>query len=339
MARSKSERLHKLLILTADKDSIRLRFKVGDRVLALHGGENQKGTVVALFFTQESFPPDRCAPYQIRLDRDAKLIYAAVDCDAAVWLQSGDNARATAMAMALHPRLGQASPARFLSSDLTGHIIDMMRALNTNWLVCIMVRSGLYIDRIRLCGTTADDTLCGQLGGVAQERFVLQPGEYITKVTGRAGDALDCIQFHTSCGRSSRRYGNESGGTAFAETAPAGQCLVGLRMSESPHGYLEGEQFRGKSAIWGAAPSVSMAALAAAHLERKYDDVCAHATTAQEEDDEDALEGEYDDEEGYDFCEGYDSYDEYGEEFSDSYDEYRDDYDPFGNYMHGGHPW
>ena len=58
---------------------IKLRFKVGDRVLAANCGEWKVGTVVELFFKQESFPNGRCAAYLIRLEESNNLIFAPTD--------------------------------------------------------------------------------------------------------------------------------------------------------------------------------------------------------------------------------------------------------------------
>ena len=58
--------LPSLLSLTA-KSSTTLRFQVGDKVLA-NCGEWLAGTVIALWYTQEGFPPDTCAPYKVQLD-------------------------------------------------------------------------------------------------------------------------------------------------------------------------------------------------------------------------------------------------------------------------------
>eukprot|EP00966_Prymnesium_polylepis_P092163 2133800-Prymnesium_polylepis.1 len=67
----------------ADKDSIQLRFKVGDRVLA-NCGEWKAGTIVKLFYQQKSFKEGMCAPYQVRLDERDRLIFAPVDEDKVV---------------------------------------------------------------------------------------------------------------------------------------------------------------------------------------------------------------------------------------------------------------
>ena len=61
-----------------DKDSIQLRFKLGDRVEA-NCGEWKVGTIVKLFYTQKSFKEGMCAPYQIRLDERERLIFAPND--------------------------------------------------------------------------------------------------------------------------------------------------------------------------------------------------------------------------------------------------------------------
>lgn len=67
----------------ADKDRITLRFVVGDRVQA-NCGKWKVGTIVKLFYTQRSFRPGMCVPYQIRLDEDERLIFAHTDDDKVV---------------------------------------------------------------------------------------------------------------------------------------------------------------------------------------------------------------------------------------------------------------
>ena len=70
------------LLDTKDRDSITLRFAVGDRVLCLCGTW-QAGTVVKHFLVQKRFPPGKCAPYQVKLD-DGRLIYAPTDSDGVI---------------------------------------------------------------------------------------------------------------------------------------------------------------------------------------------------------------------------------------------------------------
>lgn len=74
----------------ADKDSIQLRFQVGDRVLA-NCGEWKAGTIVKLFYSQKSFRDGMCAPYQIRLDERERLIFAPADDDKVVKAYDGPN--------------------------------------------------------------------------------------------------------------------------------------------------------------------------------------------------------------------------------------------------------
>ena len=68
------------MLLDLDKkDTITLRFKVGDAVLCNCGGWTP-GTVARLWYVQSSFPEGKCAPYQVRLN-DGRLIYAPIDED------------------------------------------------------------------------------------------------------------------------------------------------------------------------------------------------------------------------------------------------------------------
>jgi hypothetical protein len=60
---------------------------VGDRV-ECNCGRWTKGSVVKLFYTQSSFPPNQCAPYQIKLD-DGRLIFAPADEDRVIRRATG----------------------------------------------------------------------------------------------------------------------------------------------------------------------------------------------------------------------------------------------------------
>jgi len=71
------------MIRIADKDTVQLRFGVGDRV-ECNCGEWKAGTIVKLFYEQKSFPQGMCAPYQVRLDERDRLIYAPKDEEAVV---------------------------------------------------------------------------------------------------------------------------------------------------------------------------------------------------------------------------------------------------------------
>lgn len=64
----------------------RLRFKVGDRVLANSKAGWEAGTVVQLHYREEAWAPERVAPYQIKLEGscdccERELIYAPYDDD------------------------------------------------------------------------------------------------------------------------------------------------------------------------------------------------------------------------------------------------------------------
>jgi len=72
------------MIDIAKKDTVTLRFRVGDRV-ECNCGQWSQGTIVKLFYTQSSFPAGKCVPYQIRLD-DGRLIYSPADEDRVIRL-------------------------------------------------------------------------------------------------------------------------------------------------------------------------------------------------------------------------------------------------------------
>ena len=58
-----------------------LRFEVGSRVECCVGKDHwEPGTVVALWYTEEGFPPGFYAPYQVELDM-GNLIFAPDDSD------------------------------------------------------------------------------------------------------------------------------------------------------------------------------------------------------------------------------------------------------------------
>ena len=60
----------------------KLRFKVGDEVMANRRGDWCRGTIIARPYREPEFGPEFLAPYQIELhDRDRTLIYTPVDDD------------------------------------------------------------------------------------------------------------------------------------------------------------------------------------------------------------------------------------------------------------------
>eukprot|EP00966_Prymnesium_polylepis_P024659 568968-Prymnesium_polylepis.1 len=188
-----------------------------------------------------------------------------------------DNARAAALAMALHMRIGAASPARILTSDLLRMVAAVMRVLNRRYLVCVMVRAGQYIDRIVLRFSTGDDEVSRgeaweRTGGDWQPPFLLKPGERIVRVSGRVGGGLDAIQFQTDRGRLSLQYGG-SGGRAFEEhqcvngILSTGLSCVGLKgLTTTPEGYLAGKFVGGEAVTWDSMINSDEADVAATHL-------------------------------------------------------------------------
>ena len=75
----------------AQKDSgMVLRFDVGDRVACNIGGW-ASGTIVKVWYRDESWPEDKLAPYQVQLDQGT-LIYAPIDDDRAIKAFEGSEA-------------------------------------------------------------------------------------------------------------------------------------------------------------------------------------------------------------------------------------------------------
>jgi len=158
-----------------------------------------------------------------KFDPELKKFEAYDDDDA-----RADDARALALAMSTHPRLGAASPARVLSQDCWRRILQLLRLLHTRWPVRIDVRAGLYIDRISI--SYSDETLrvCGGKGGAWQTPFLLQPGELLNRVHLRVGDAVDSVQFTTTHGRKSPKYGGAGGHAITLGIAGEAQAKQGF---------------------------------------------------------------------------------------------------------------
>ena len=148
---------------------------------------------------------------------------------------AADDARALALAMSAHPRLGAASPARVLTADLWRRVLALTRLLHTRWPAAIHVRTGTLVDRVLIRYSDGSARECGGLGGAWQPPFLLQPGELLCKLSMRAGDALDSIQFTTTRGRTSPVYGGRGGspwGPAYAPQDTEGRA--GARLPERP---------------------------------------------------------------------------------------------------------
>eukprot|EP00475_Leptophrys_vorax_P040820 TRINITY_DN76422_c0_g2_i5.p1 TRINITY_DN76422_c0_g2~~TRINITY_DN76422_c0_g2_i5.p1 ORF type:complete len:356 (+),score=92.14 TRINITY_DN76422_c0_g2_i5:182-1249(+) len=85
-------------------------------------------------------------------------------------------------------------------------------------IASIHIRCGRMIDAIGIAyrGESQPKRMHGGTGG-REEVFNLDDGEYITRVEGRAGGAVDGLRFFTNKGRSSMWYG-DNGGAAFVST-------------------------------------------------------------------------------------------------------------------------
>ena len=67
----------------------------------------------------------------------------------------------------------------------------------------------------------------GGTGGLAYT-FDLQPGEYVTSVSGTYGRFLNQIRFGTNTGRTSPTFGATSGQVSYSYQAPTGFEVIGL---------------------------------------------------------------------------------------------------------------
>jgi Jacalin-like lectin domain len=99
------------------------------------------------------------------------------------------------------PFVGGTGGGPFDDSSSIDHILDAT-------LVSIRVRAGEYIDAIQFCYTRNGQSFNapphGGNGGSEYE-FVLNSGEYITRVEGRAGAYIDQLRFITNKGKCLRR--------------------------------------------------------------------------------------------------------------------------------------
>ena len=79
----------------------RLRFKIGDRVECAFSDGWKPGVVVAHLYRNETFPPGKTVPYQIRLDGENELIFAPFDDDRCIRRKLSDVERRTLVARSL----------------------------------------------------------------------------------------------------------------------------------------------------------------------------------------------------------------------------------------------
>jgi|GEM_PF-1225533 len=98
-------------------------------------------------------------------------------------------------------------------------------------VVEVRVRSGVYIDGVQFIyenkiGQVINGKWHGGQGGTLSV-FKLQPGETITRVTGKHGYFIDSLQLVTSKGRS-KGWGGSGGSAHYTYSAPPGSHIHGL---------------------------------------------------------------------------------------------------------------
>jgi len=163
------------------------------------------------------------------------------------------NQQTLALAMASHARLGAESPAAKLPSDCARRIAEMVRLHHAHLhgtvrLVSIRVKTGNHVDCLELCYSDGSSRMHGGVGGRWREPLWLQPGEYLTRISG-AGEPLGSVRFDTSQGRSVRYAGQLASGLGgdapFELTAPRGHevrlarlVLRRSHLTASPHHIL-----------------------------------------------------------------------------------------------------
>ena len=98
-------------------------------------------------------------------------------------------------------------------------------------IASVTVFSGVYIDSIQVTyapseGITGQPEKHGGGGGHPQD-LLLQPGEYITEVSGRSGDYVDSLTIRTGGSRSqTMTWGGSGGSRSFDYKAPPGTEIV-----------------------------------------------------------------------------------------------------------------
>lgn len=276
-------------------EKVPLRFPVGTRVQCRYEGNWEPGTIMKHYYTQRSFGPNQCAPYQVHLDQ-AKKIFAPSDSNSCIKelkfsilddQHANDKARkisfsdrSCALAMALHPRLGAGSPAQDTPPEVLRKIMDFTwRMESTRRIAMIRVRAGNFVDRIELHFSDGSSSAYGGCGGTWREPFTLEPAEGIVKIKARQGDfQLNSIQFVTSLGRESPAFGG-SGGSRMTLGLPQLPIEVAdLGLSRTVAGYLAPLD-RNFDLRYAETPSVEDKAALGALLRSTYAEVHARAAT------------------------------------------------------------
>lgn len=95
----------------------------------------------------------------------------------------------------------------------------------------IQIRSGAYVEALQMVLQLPNGQINymdqhGGNGGNA-DTFSLRNGEYITAISGRYGQYVDSIQFHTNL-RVSPTYGGSGGDADYYYEAPSGWQIVGF---------------------------------------------------------------------------------------------------------------
>ena len=123
----------------ATEDAPELRFEVGDRVRCRTGPRSwAAGTVVQLWYREDTWPEDVVAPYQVKLDGSDDLIFAPADEDevirAALTVPDRENVvfDFTSSAMSSMPA-GSSSGAGSSSSGAGSSAHDSERVTATYW--------------------------------------------------------------------------------------------------------------------------------------------------------------------------------------------------------------
>ncbi len=168
-------------------------------------------------------------------DQQAQDLFAQGQTTAPNKLTSAALSPAVPMTAAIEPMalvVGAGSWANGYSGGCGGAEFQDSIPANTKEVAGVIVRSGAYVDSLQMAVrlTTGNIKLLNKHGGNggAQSVFRLNNGEYITSMWGRYGSYVDSIQFGTSTGRSSPKYGGNGGCGNFYYSAPAGYEIAGF---------------------------------------------------------------------------------------------------------------